>query len=58
MEHFVTPVAVVRQQETKPDRPQVEWAAQRTRDDLHCFGRLPLVAAAFAARATHLTYCP
>jgi hypothetical protein len=58
MEHFVTPVAIVRQQETKPDRPQVECAAQRTRDDLHGFGRLPVIAAAFAARATHRTYCP
>jgi len=56
IEHFATPFAVVRQQETKPGRPQVDWAAQWTTACLHCFGRLPLAIADFAATTTHLTY--
>ena len=51
--HFVTPFAVVRQQVTKPASPQVDFLAQLTTDALHCFGRVPLFAAAFATCATH-----
>jgi len=51
-EHFVLPVAVVRQHVTKPDRPQVDFLAHATTAVLHCFGRLPLFAASFAMRAT------
>src|ERR1700747_610167 len=50
--HFATPPGVVRQQETKPGRPQVDWAAQWTTARLQCFGRLPLAIADFAATAT------
>jgi hypothetical protein len=56
MEHFVTPFAEVRQHETKPGRPHVDWAAHLRTACLHCFGRLPLATAAFATPATHLTY--
>jgi hypothetical protein len=55
-EHFVLPVAVVRQHVTKPFSPQVDFLAHRKTSALHCFGRLPLVAAAFAACATQWTY--
>jgi len=56
MEHFVTPFAEVRQHETKPGRPHVDWAAHMRTARLHCFGRLPLATADFATLATHLTY--
>jgi len=56
MEHFVKPFAEVRQHETKPGRPHVDWAAQLRTACLHCFGRLPLDTANFATPATHLTY--
>ena len=56
MEHFVTPFAEVRQHETKPDRPHVDWAAHLRTARLHCLGRLPLATAIFATPATHLTY--
>src|SRR5262249_6842467 len=55
-EHFVLPLAVVRQHVTKPAAPQVDFLAHRRTSALHCFGRLPLVAAAFAACATQCTY--
>jgi hypothetical protein len=55
-EHFVLPVAVVRQHVTKPGAPQVDLRAHRTIAARHCFGRLPLIAAAFAIRATHWMY--
>jgi len=55
-EHFVRPAAVVRQHVTKPVEPQVDFLAHRTTSSLHCFGRLPLVAAAFANFATHWMY--
>ena len=56
MEHCVTPFAEVRQHETKPGRPHVDWAAHLRTACLHCFGRLPLATADFATPATHLTY--
>lgn len=56
IEHCVTPRAVVRQQETKSGRPQVDWAAQWTTARLHCFGRVPFAIADFTAPTTHLTY--
>jgi hypothetical protein len=56
IEQFATPCAFVRQQVTKPGRPQVDWAAQWTTARLHCFGRVPLAIADFTAPATHLTY--
>src|SRR5262245_62848623 len=52
IEHFVLPAAVVRQHVTKPVAPQVDFLAHFTTSALHCFGRLPLVAAAFATCAT------
>ena len=52
IEHFVLPAAVVRQHVTKPVAPQVDFLAHFTTAALHCFGRLPLVAAAFATWAT------
>src|SRR5262245_22505373 len=55
-EHLLWPVEFVRQQVTKPDLPQVDLRAQLTTLALHCFGRLPLRAAVFAAWAMHLTY--
>jgi hypothetical protein len=55
-EHFVLPVAFVRQQVTKPRLPQVDLRAQLTTLALHCFGRLPLRAAVLAAWAMHWTY--
>ena len=55
-EHLVWPVEFVRQQVTKPGLPQVDLRAQLTTLALHCFGRLRLRAAVFAAWATHLTY--
>src|SRR5262249_35563492 len=55
--HLVWPAAFVRQQVTKPGFPQVDLRAQRTTSILHCFGISPLLAAAFAARAMHWTYC-
>jgi hypothetical protein len=55
-EHFVLPFVVVRQHVTKPGAPQVDFLAHRTTSALHCFGRLPLFAAAFAIPATHWTY--
>jgi len=56
MEHFVAPVAEVRQHETKPDRPHVDWTAHLRTPRLHCLGRLPLATADFATPATHLMY--
>ena len=56
MEHLVTPFAEVRQHETKPGRPHVDWAAHLSTACLHSFGRLPLATANFATPATHLTY--
>jgi len=56
MEHFVTPFAEVRQHETKPGRPHVDWAAHLRTARLHCFDRLPFATADFATPATHLTY--
>jgi hypothetical protein len=55
-EHLVWPVELVRQQVTKPGLPQVDLRAQLTTLALHCFGRLPLRAAVFAAWAMHLMY--
>jgi hypothetical protein len=55
-EHFVLPVAVVRQHVTKPGAPQVDFLAHRTTSNLHCLGRLPLITAAFAMCATHWMY--
>src|SRR5262245_17559829 len=55
-EHLVLPVAVVRQHVTKSFEPQVDFLAHRRTSALHCFGRLPLVAAAFANCATQWTY--
>src|SRR5262245_8901359 len=55
-EHLVTPFAVVRQQVTKPDSPQVDRFAQRTTIARHCVGRLPLFTAASAFCVTHRTY--
>src|SRR5262249_26250730 len=55
-EHLVWPVEFLRQQVTKPGLPQVDLRAQLTTLALHCFGRLPLRAAVFAAWPTHLTY--
>jgi hypothetical protein len=51
-EHFVFPVAVVRQHVTKPEEPQVEFLAHFTTAPLQSLGRLPLVAAIFATCAT------
>jgi len=56
-EHFVTPVAVVRQHETKPGVPQVDFTAHFTTARLHCFDRLPFLTLALATPATHFTYC-
>ena len=50
----VSPRAVVRQQVTKPGRR----AAHRTTVLRHSGGRLPAVAAVFAASATQRTYAP
>jgi hypothetical protein len=55
-EHFVLPVAVVRQHVTKPVAPQVDFLAHFTTAALHSFGRLPLVAAALATCATQWMY--
>src|SRR5262245_3574805 len=55
-EHFVAPAAVVRQHVTKPVAPQVDFLAHFTTSVRHSFGRLPLVAAAFATCATQWTY--
>jgi hypothetical protein len=55
-EHLVRPVAFVRQHVTKAGLPQVDLRAQPTTLALHCFGRVPLLAAVFAAWATHRTY--
>ncbi|HKA31474.1 MAG TPA: hypothetical protein VKH82_18975 [Candidatus Binatia bacterium] len=55
-EHLVLPVAVVRQHVMKSFEPQVDFLAHRRTSALHCFGRLPLVAAAFANCATQWTY--
>ena len=54
-EHVFFPLAVVRQQVTKPDRPQVDCLAQRTTAARQDFGRVPPFAAVFATRATHWT---
>ena len=53
--HVLLPLAVVRQQVTKPGRPHVDCFAHFATSARHDFGRLPRFAAAFAARATHCT---
>src|SRR5262245_57680288 len=56
VEHFVTPLALVRQQVTNPDLPQVDLAAHFTTAPL----QLGFVScsAVFAAPAAQLTYWP
>jgi hypothetical protein len=54
----VRPLAVVRQHVTKPSRPHVDRAAQRTTSPWHSCRRSPLATASFATPATQLTYCP
>ena len=49
MLQVVFPFGVVRQQVTKPGFPQVDRAAQSTTASLHCFERVPLLSALFAA---------
>ena len=58
MEHFVAPVAVVRQQVTKPGLPQVDLAAHDLTAPLQRLGRVPALTAAFATPTAHLTYAP
>ena len=53
--HLVAPSALVRQQVTRPGRPHVERAAQRTAAGRHCGGRRPARASALATRATQST---
>src|SRR5262245_31051608 len=54
--HFPVPLAVVRQQATDPERPQVEPAAHfrivRSQD----LGSVPALTACFTARTAHRTY--
>ena len=58
MEHFNTPLAVVRQQVTKPGFPQVDRAAHMVIGCTKLFGMLLVFTAALACCATHLTYAP
>ena len=56
--HFVVPVAVVRQQVTKPGFPQVDRAAQCFTAPLHCFDSVPAFTASFATRVAQRTKVP
>jgi hypothetical protein len=58
MEHFVTPLAVVRQHVTKPGFPQVDLAAHMVIGCAKVFGIVLIFTAALTCCATHLTYAP
>ena len=58
MEHFVTPLAVVRQHVTNPGFPQVDRAAHMWIGCAELFGSVPIFTAAVRCCATHLTYAP
>ena len=56
MWHFLTPLAVVRQQVTKPGFPQVEFAAHFLTEPLQDLGSVPAFTAALTTARAHLTY--
>ena len=56
--HLVTPLALVRQQVTKPAFPHVDLAAHFFTAPLQLFGSDPASARAFATWPTHFTYWP
>ena len=58
MLHLVLPLAVVRQQVTKPAFPQVDRAAQCFTAPLQRFGSVPAFTASFATRVAQRTKAP
>ena len=56
MLHIVWPCSSVRQQVTKPGRPQVDMSAHCTTSSLHSFRSDLSLTAAFATRSTQCTY--
>jgi hypothetical protein len=55
IEHFVTPLAFVRQHVTAPGLPQVDFAAQRRTSPLHWVGSVSLATAALITSFAHFT---
>jgi len=56
--HLVVPVALVRQQVTKPGFPQVDRAAQSFTARLQSFDSVPAFTAALARRVAQRTKAP
>lgn len=54
--HFRAPFAVTRQQVTKPDLPQVEFAAHRLTAAAQGLGSAPALTAPLTTWAAHCTY--
>src|SRR6266446_5730655 len=54
--HFRTPLAVVRQHVTAPERPQVELPAHFLTCRSHDLGSVPVLTARFTTPAAHFTY--
>jgi|SRR5439155_15948770 len=54
--HFVSPSSLVRQQVTKPGRPQVDRSAHRSTTSSHASRSNPASTAASATSSTQLTY--
>ena len=58
MLHLLLPLLLVRQQVTAPDRPHVDFRAQRSTAPLQLRGRAPLCSAAATCIFAHCMYAP